>query len=184
MLEHLQSRIPGFGKRLAETIAWCSAQVVEANPAESTEIQERRTLGAQAADLSRRAFLSEGPDFWKAHLTRRARNLFRRARLGEIIPLAQQLRSPVLDPGHSSFPSDDSQTVSIVEALATKRAEELRRAERSPPLSRLTSEMVGSCSTGRTRTCLTEQRNTPRKDSSMLTTSLHGTRGFASRRNA
>lgn len=138
MLERLQSRVPRFREQLAETIAWCSGQPLESDPKESIEIQERRKLGRKAGELSRCAFLSSGPELWKSYLRRRARRLFKRAKLENISPLAHQLRSAVLDPGCTRFPSNQFQQLSVVEQLSTRRAEQLRLEHRdpaAPPLS-------------------------------------------------
>jgi hypothetical protein len=138
MLERLQTHVPRFREQWAETIAWCSGQPVESDLIESIEIQKRRKLGRKAGELSRRAFLSSGPELWKSYLRRRARRLFERAKLENINPLAHQLRSPVLDPGCTCFPSGRFQQLSVVDQLSTRRAEQLRLEHRypvDPPLS-------------------------------------------------
>jgi hypothetical protein len=138
MLDRLQTRVPRFREQLAEAIAWCSGQPVESDPIESIEILERRKLGRKASELSRRAFLSSGPELWKSYQRRRARRLFERAKLENINPLAHQLRSPVLDSGCICFPSGRFQQSSIVDQLSTRRAEQLRLEHRYPvdfPLS-------------------------------------------------
>ena len=133
MLDRLKTRVPRFREPLAEAIAWCSGQPVESDPIESVEILERRLkLGRKASELSRRAFLSSGPELWKSYQRRRARRLFERAKLENIKPLAQQLRSPVLDPGCICFPSGRFQQSSIVDQLTTRRAEQLRLEHRYP----------------------------------------------------
>jgi hypothetical protein len=137
MLELLQIRVPRFREQLAETIAWCSGQPLESDPLESIEIQQRRKLGRKAAELSRCAFLSSGPGLWKSYLRSRARRLFERAKLENINPLAHQLRSPVLDPGCTCFPSGGF-PLSVVDQLSTRRAEQLKLEHRypvDPPLS-------------------------------------------------
>jgi hypothetical protein len=126
------TRLPLFRIRLSETVAWCAPQPVESNPAESDEIKERRRQGAEAGRLTQRAFLSNGPNFWQSHLYRRARRLFEKARLYSIVPLARQLRSPVLQPESAKFPQDPLERVQAVETLAEKRAGQLRTERRYP----------------------------------------------------
>lgn len=56
MIVRLQSSVSDFAARLSETIAWCSGQSLIWNPAESPEIQQRRKLGEEAAELAARAW--------------------------------------------------------------------------------------------------------------------------------
>lgn len=132
MWDELQSRLPVFRARLSETIAWCMRQTLETNPIESPEIKRRRKLGEEAAKLSRRAFLSHAPAFWKFHLHHRARRLFAQAKLEEIKPLAEQLRSTLFRPEFLEFPSDPEERIAIVEKLSEKRADQLRNENRYP----------------------------------------------------
>ena len=127
MSEYLQARLPNFRVRLSETVAWCSAQTLESNPVESPEIMQRRRLAEEAAKISRRAYLSHGPSFWKSLLGRKASRLFSQARPGEIPPpLARQLRSSSLRP-EPLYPGSTADRIRILETLSKKRAEQLRR---------------------------------------------------------
>lgn len=139
MIERLQSSVSDFATRLSETIAWCSGQRLECNPEESHEIQRRRKLGEEAAKLSGCAWLVPTYNPLKYILQRRSRRLFGKARLGSIPPpLAEQLRAKILDPGwhtdpdRKMFPSDRPAQVVIVEAVVSKRAEELRKSGHYP----------------------------------------------------
>lgn len=89
-------------------------------------------MGEHAADLSRRGHVSRAPGFWKAFLKRRAGRLWAIAKLHEIVPLAQQLRTPLLRP--EPFVSEQSpvERERIVETLAEKRAGQLRLDQRYP----------------------------------------------------
>jgi hypothetical protein len=143
MFDQLQSRLPLFRTRLSETMAWCAGLPLESDPAESAEIQQRRRLGKEAGKLSQRAFLSHAPRFWKSLLYRRAGQLFAKAKLLGIAPLARQLRSPILQPGCDMFPSNREQQAIIVEDLAEKRAAQLRLEHRYP------SPLLGHPDSGR-----------------------------------
>jgi hypothetical protein len=126
------THFPAFCMRLSETMAWCTGQVLESNPVESTEIQERRRLGAEAGKLVQQSFLSSGPKFWKSYRCHRASRLYARAKLHEIAPLAEQLRSPFLKPTRFESGQSAAERAQMVEALADKRAEQLRIAHRYP----------------------------------------------------
>jgi len=130
MFEHFQSDVPSFRTRLSETIAWCSAQPLVSNPAETAEIWERRRMGEKAAELSRRGHVS--PSFWKSLLQWRAKRLWAIAKVHEIVPLAQQLRSPSLRPAPFVYPQSPAERAQIVEAVAEKRADQLRLEARYP----------------------------------------------------
>jgi hypothetical protein len=132
MFEHFQSHVPNFRTRLSETVAWCSAQPLESDPEETHEIQERRKMGEHAARLSRRAYVSRGPGFWKSLLKRRANQLWAIAKLHEIVPLTRQLRSPSLRPSPFGYPQAPAERVQIVEAVAEKRATQLHLEHRYP----------------------------------------------------
>ena len=125
-------RLPHFQLRLSETVAWCVGQPLESNPVEGAEVQERRRLGAEAGTFAQRSVLSSGPKFWKAYLYRRARRLYARAKLNEIVPLAEQLRSPFLEPARFESGQSSTERAQIVETLADKRAEQLRIGRRYP----------------------------------------------------
>lgn len=132
MYDQLQPRLPGFRTRLSETVAWCTGQVLETDPIESLEIRERRKMGEQAGKLYQRARLSHAPGLWKYYLRRRAVRLFAKAKLFEINPLAEQLRSTILHPDMARFRRSSEERIAIVEALAQKRAEALRQEQRYP----------------------------------------------------
>jgi len=132
MFEYFESRAPNFRSRLSETVAWCSAQPLESNLVQTAEIQERRKIGERAAKLSQRGHISRAPGFWKSFLKGRARHLWAIAKVHEIVPLAEQLRTPFLRP--SSFLTKQSavERQRIVETLAEKRADQLRKEHRYP----------------------------------------------------
>ena len=132
MFDQLQSRLPLFRSRLSETVAWCTGRPLESDRAESPETRERRRPGEEARKLSLRAFMSHAPGFWKSLLQYRARRLFAKAKLFEITPLAGQLRSPILQPDCTIFPSNRSEQLQIVEDLAKRRAAQLRLEHRYP----------------------------------------------------
>ena len=132
MFEHFQSHVPNFRTRLSETVAWCSAQPLESNPVETAEIQERRKLGERAAKLSQRGHVSRAPGFWKALLKQRANRLWDMAKVHEIVPLAQQLRTPSLRPAPFVYPQSPAERAQIVEVVAEKRALQLRLSHRYP----------------------------------------------------
>jgi hypothetical protein len=132
MFEHFQSHVPDFRTRLSEAVAWCSAQPLGSDPVETPEIQERRKMGEHAARLSRRGYVSRGPGFWKSVLKQRANRLWAIAKLHEIVPLARQLRSPSLRPPPFEYPQSPVERTQIVEAVAEKRAAQLRLENRYP----------------------------------------------------
>jgi hypothetical protein len=132
MFETFQSRVPNFRTRLSETVAWCSAQALESNPPETAEIQERRKMGERAAKLSQRGHVSRAPGFWKSVLKRRANRLWAIAKVFEIVPLAEQLRTPFLRPDSFVPKQSPVERERIVEILAEKRADQLRNEHRYP----------------------------------------------------
>jgi hypothetical protein len=131
MFEQLQ-QLPNFHTRLSETVAWCLTKSLDSNPWETADLRARRTIAGKAAKLSQRAFLSEGPWFWKHFLRWQSSRLFSLARLGEIAPLSQQLRSPFLRPDPFVCPQSPANRAQIVEILAEKRATQLRLDHRYP----------------------------------------------------
>jgi hypothetical protein len=132
MFDQLKSEVLSSRSRLSETVAWCTTQPLESNPLESEEIQERRRLGGEAAKLVRRAHAKDPLNFGKSSLYRRAQELWAKAKLHELAPLAKQLRSPFLQP--PDFTSGQTPAVrrQIVEVLSEKRAEQLQRERRYP----------------------------------------------------
>lgn len=132
MFEPFQSVVPDFRSRLSETVEWCSAQPLESNPVESAEIQERRKIGERAAHLSWRGYTSKAPGFLRSILKRRAMRLWAIAKLHEIAPLAQQLRTPCLQPAPFVCRQSSTERVQIVESVAERRAEQLRMEHRYP----------------------------------------------------
>ncbi len=134
MFDQLQAALPSFGARLSETIVWCTGQPVESNPVESNDIRARRRLSCEASELVRRAFLSGASDFRKTYLYWRGMKLLRKAKIDQIIPpLAKQLRSSILQPQPFTWPQTEEERMRIVETVAEKRADELRRQQRYPP---------------------------------------------------
>jgi hypothetical protein len=131
MLDKFESALPSFRKRLTETIAWCTSKHLESNPPESAEVKERRKLGEEAAKLAHRAYLTD-KKFWKSILYRRARGLWAKAKLHEIIPLRPQLRSPILQSASSEFPRNRLEQIQMVDDLAQRRGEHLRFEQRYP----------------------------------------------------
>lgn len=133
MFDQLQSRLPLFRSRLSETVAWCVGQPLESNPEEGAEILPGQRRGDQAGKWWSRAFFSGAPWFWKSHLYRQAGRLFAKAGWREIAPLSHRLRSPVLQPGCSRFPSNRSEQAQIVDDLFERRAAQLRFTQQNPP---------------------------------------------------
>jgi hypothetical protein len=84
---------PWFRQSLSETVVWCTAQPIDDDPVEDAAVRERRNLGSKAAELVRRAFSVDKNEFWKSHDHACARRLFEKARLEEIAPLENPLRS-------------------------------------------------------------------------------------------
>ena len=105
---------------------------IESNPAESIEAQQRRRLGAQAAESAKRSAQTSRPKFWKAYLLRRALRRYAKAKLHQLVPLAKQLRSPSLQPVSFEPAQPFVARAQIVETLADKRAEQLRIEQRYP----------------------------------------------------
>jgi len=121
-----------FRKSLAEAIVWCTGLPLETEPSEDQETRGRRELGSKAGELYRRTHLSSWPEFVKNFQYRRAGRLFARARLHEIAPLRDQLRSPGLQP-LPFFPDSTSEKCSeIVSSVVARRAEALQRDPRDP----------------------------------------------------
>jgi hypothetical protein len=143
-----------FHQRLAETIAWCSLQKLDANPPETREFRRRANLAASGVALYRRAELIEkraGIRGWLSrHLPllaneqpKKLRNegleLMKLGNVAEILPLNNQLRTPELRP--EPFASSQTNRPVIVEALCAKRAELLRQRNAHPKL--ISSELAG-----------------------------------------
>jgi hypothetical protein len=104
---------------------WCNGQPIDNDPVEDAAIRERRDLGSKAAALVRQAFSVDKNAFWKSHDYARAQRLFEKARLGEIAPLENQLRSSLLKPRRFSVGQRSDERTSIVEDVIQKRAERL-----------------------------------------------------------
>jgi hypothetical protein len=120
-----------FRQSLSETVVWCSGQPIDSDPVEDSAIRDRRNLGSEAAELVRRAFSIDNK-FWKSHDYARARRFFEKARLGEIAPLENQLRSSTLKPRSFSVGQSPDERVSIVQDIVMKRAESLRINGKQP----------------------------------------------------
>src|SRR5437762_14148608 len=87
-----------FRTSLARTVAWCTGLPLETDANEDSSTKFRRRLGEKAGELYRRTHLSNWPEFVKNFQYRRASRMFARARLHEIAPLHDQLRSSALQP--------------------------------------------------------------------------------------
>jgi hypothetical protein len=131
MNDHFKD-LPSFRTRLSETAAWCMRHSIESNPVESIEARERRKLGAKAGEFAKKSVQTNGPKFWKSYLLRRALRLYAEAKLYELIPLAKQLRSPLLQPVPFESGQSSAARAKIVETLADKRADQLRIEQRYP----------------------------------------------------
>ena len=127
-------------QRLAEAIAWCALQKLQNNPTESEDVKRRRALGERAANHAFAAHQLEAasPFKWVTRgkvkkMKDEASQMFAEARLHEIRPLAQQLRTPALG-RFAVFESKQTpeQCDAIVEALCEARATLLREAVSSP----------------------------------------------------
>jgi hypothetical protein len=125
MNDHFRD-LPSFRMRLSETAAWCMRHSIESNPVESIEARERRKVGAKAGEFAKKSVQASGPKFWKSYLLRRALRLYAKAKLYELLPLAKQLRSPILQPAPFEPRQSPAVRTQIVETLADKRAEQLR----------------------------------------------------------
>jgi hypothetical protein len=125
-------------RSLAETTAWCDSQQIRATIEETDEVKHRREMGRHASELIRRAYAERG-GFWNrllrrkytdSHSWRRAMELNRRADLGSIAPLAEQLRSAALRPAMSLAGARTRQKIEeIVQSVVEKRSEFFRNAE-------------------------------------------------------
>ena len=131
MFDELKSRLPSFQTRLSETIG-CMAQPLQSDPLESEEIQERRRLGEEAAKLAQQAHQSDPVNFSKSSLRHRARELWAKAKLHEILPSAHQLRSPMLQPEVDPFPFGRANQVRIADGMANRRAGLFRQQHHYP----------------------------------------------------
>jgi hypothetical protein len=134
--------VAAFHQRLAETIAWCSLQKLDANPPETKEFRRRANLGARGVALYRRAELIEkqaGIRGWLSRhlpllaneepekLRREGLELMKLGNVADILPLNSQLRTPELRP--EPFVSSQTNRPLIVEELCAKRAELLRQRD-------------------------------------------------------
>jgi len=124
--------LASFQQAFSETVAWCSGQTIETDPVEDAEIIMRRKFGEKAARLVRRAFLAKRFELWKSWHYAWGRRLFQKARLGEIAPLENQLRSAFLKPKPFASRQDSEDRASIVEDLVRRRADRLRDEGRYP----------------------------------------------------
>lgn len=122
--------------RLVETTAWCALQKLQNNPPESEDVKRRRALGERAANHAFAAHQLEAasPFKWVTRgkvkkMKDEASQMYADARLHEIRPLAQQLRTPALGrfAGFETNQPADQRTA-IVETLCDARATLLREA--------------------------------------------------------
>jgi hypothetical protein len=144
----------GFHQRLAETIAWCSLQELDANPPETEEFRQRANLAARGVALYRRAELIEkqaGIRGWLSRrlpllaseepkkLRREGLELIKLGNVADILPLNNQLRTPELRP-EPFVPSQNNRPI-IVEALCAKRAQLIHERDAYPRL--VSSDLAG-----------------------------------------
>jgi hypothetical protein len=140
--------------RLSETVAWCTLQRLENDPAETDEFRNRQQLAREAAFLFRRAVLLEkknsiqswllhhlrlGPNEDPKELRRRGLELSRAGDVAAVLPLNGQLRTPELAP-RSLFEAEIDRG-EIVEELSDKRAGLLRNRGAYP--TRISSDLCG-----------------------------------------
>jgi hypothetical protein len=119
---------------LAETIAWCSLQKLQNNPPESEEIKRRRALGEQATNHAFAAHQLEAASPFKwvtrgkvKRMKEEASRMYAEARLGEIRPLTQQLRTPDFRPWPSlSDMQSNHSRAETVDRLCEARALRLK----------------------------------------------------------
>ena len=114
-----------FRRSLAETIAWCGNKEIIPIAEESEDIKKRRMLGAQAGELTHRAFLQRDRlwnrilrrNYTKTRLWRRGMALYRQADLGSLAPLMLELRDTAVRP-----------SASLAEARTEQAREEIVRS--------------------------------------------------------
>ncbi len=121
-----------FQRSLFETIVWCTRWPLKNHSHESFEIKNRRELGRRAGELYRRAHLSNWPEFIKKLQYSRANRMFTGARLHEIAPLEEQLRSPELRPGPFLPEPNREKSNKIVGSVRSRREERLRSEVQNP----------------------------------------------------
>lgn len=121
-----------FRKSLAEAIVWCTRVPLETGSQEDQETRDRRELGRKAGELNQRAHLSRWPEFVKSFQYRRANRMFASARLHEIAPLRDQLRSPAFRPPPFLPDSTSKKCGEIVGSVVARRAESLQLEGRTP----------------------------------------------------
>src|SRR5277367_3594690 len=130
-----------FRQSLSETVVWCTGQSIDKDPVEDSAIREKRNLASKAAEMVRRYSINKNK-FWKSYHYTRARRLFEKARLGEIAPLENQLRSSALKPRSFSVGQSADERLSIVQDVVTKRSESLR-IDGKPPQTLLSGVPTG-----------------------------------------
>jgi hypothetical protein len=128
-----------FGRRLAETIAWCSLQVLDTHPRETDEFKDRKAKQRMGVSLLTRASLLEkrgtirswliehlklGPSENPDELRREAKILLQQGDVSAIYPLNDQLRTKSIAPFSLKSPKTDR--AATVEELCHRRAELLR----------------------------------------------------------
>jgi hypothetical protein len=121
--------LEGRKLRLAETIAWCGLQKLINKPIESEDVKRRRALGERAANHAFAAHQLEKASLFKWINRKKVRTMMdeatqmhREARLHEIRPLAQQLRTAALKPAiEFSITQKDDERAAIVEAICDAR---------------------------------------------------------------
>lgn len=127
-------------QRLGEAIAWCSLQKLQNNPPESDDVKRRRALGERAANDAFAAHQLEAasPFKWVTRskvkkMKAEASLMLAQARLHEIRPLADQLRTAELKPPRQFDTNQDEQErFTIVDAVCERRADLLRQRGLGP----------------------------------------------------
>lgn len=131
-------------QRLAEAIAWCALQKLQNNPPESEDVKCRRALGERATNHAFAAHQLEAasPFKWVTRgkvkkMKEEASQMLAEARLDEIRPLADQLRTPELksDRQLSDLKMRDEDRVAIVEDLCERRVRLLKESQSYPDLA-------------------------------------------------
>jgi hypothetical protein len=136
-------------KRLAETVAWCSAQALVAHPEEDATTIQRRDTSRRAAELLSLAYRTDPSLFesrsrfsrlinWSkirraSKMKAEAERLFAVADAGSIVPpLREQLRSSAFRSYAAVLSQSGENRTNLVEKLAEKRASFLRDLNASP----------------------------------------------------
>ena len=134
-MRHFEDLSRHSATRLSETVAWCLGATDGIRiPLESIEAHDRRRLGARAGEFAKQSVQASGPKFWKSYLLRRALRLYAKAKLYQLLPLSLTASIYLSCSRVERFESRHRQRFSaqLVEALAEKRAEQMRKERRYP----------------------------------------------------